>query len=138
MLEIKKKVDWAFFFLFLGGILLIVNTILGSIIFAVRDQQMVFMDGFGLFSLYTEYPKQYAGTGVNLFIGLLALIVGLRLFLKPFYAFISKIDVAIIGLVMIFLGIGCFTFVGLFLVIGGIYCFLYRITLDGAKNPKAV
>ncbi|MHA1211010.1 MAG: hypothetical protein ACTSSH_00985 [Candidatus Heimdallarchaeota archaeon] len=140
MLELKKTDEWAFFFLFIGGITLTVNTIIGSIIFAVRGQLMIFLDGFGLFSLYHpvfDTAKHYAGTAVNIVFGLVALMFGLKLFIKPFYAFISKIDLAIVGLIGIFIGLASCTLPGLLLVVGGIYCFIYRLTLEGAQNPKA-
>jgi hypothetical protein len=136
MLELKKTEEWAFFFLFIGGNILIVNAIVGMIIYAVKDTTMPFLDGFGLFNLTANQPWYYVGAAINIFIGLIALFVGLKLFIKPFRDFITKIDMIIIFLVMFILGIGSFTLPGYLLVVGAIYCFLYRITPEGANNPK--
>ena len=136
MLELNKKEDWAFFFLFIGGNLLIVNAILGMIIYSVELDTMTFLDGFGLFTLRGESSWNYAGASINIVIGLIALFLGLKLFIKPFWNIITKIDMIIVFLIMFILGIGSFTLPGYLLVVGAIYCFLYRITPEGANNPK--
>lgn len=136
MLELKKTEDWSFFFLFIGGNLLIVNAILGLIIYSVKDVTMSFLDGFGLFNLTNNPTWYYVGAAINILVGLIALFLGLKIFIKPFWNFITKIDMIIVFLVMFILGIGSFTLPGYFLVVGAIYCFLYRITPEGANNPK--
>jgi len=138
MLELKKTEEWAFFFLFLGGILLVVNSIIGAFIYAFdgANPLMPFLDGFGFFT-YVTPNLHYLGMALNILFGLLAFFAGLKLFFKPFYNLLTKIDVAIVGLLMIFLGIGSFTLVGLFLTVGGIYCFIYRLSVEGANNRTA-
>jgi hypothetical protein len=139
MLELKKTEEWAFFFLFIGGNLLVVNAIIGMIIYGVdtiTDYIMPFLDGAGLFSLNGTDAMFYAGGAVNIVIGLFALFLGLKLFIEPLRNFITKIDMIIVFLIMFLLGIGSFTLPGYLLVVGAIYCFLYRITPDGANNPK--
>ncbi|NHJ41026.1 MAG: hypothetical protein FK731_13425 [Asgard group archaeon] len=136
MLELNKTEEWAFFFLFIGGILVIVNALVGIIIFAVTTENMTFLDGFGLFSLTNEDTWLYVGASINIVIGLLALFFGLKLFIKPFWNIITKIDMIIVFLIMFIFGIGSFTLPGYLLVVGAVYCFLYRITPEGANNPK--
>ncbi|MCF2143472.1 MAG: hypothetical protein ACTSXO_00335 [Candidatus Heimdallarchaeota archaeon] len=138
MLELKKTEEWAFFFLFFGGILLVVNSILGAFIYAfsATNPLMPFLDGFGFFTFLTP-NLHYIGMALNIVIGLLAFFSGLKLFFKPFYNLLTKIDVAITGIIMIFLGIGSYTLVGLLLTVGGIYCFIYRLSVEGANNKTA-
>ena len=143
MLDVKKTEEWAFFFIFFGGILLAVNAIIGLIlvigigVVPLVHESFFFLDGLGLFVFVDEIWADILGGILNILVGLIGLICGLKLFLKPFFNFITKIDVAIIGLFMIFVGILTFTLPGLLLTVGGIYCFIYRLTVDGAKNPKA-
>ncbi|NHJ48237.1 MAG: hypothetical protein FK733_10665 [Asgard group archaeon] len=138
MLELKKTEEWAFFFLFIGGNLLIVNAIIGMIVYGVdtaTDYIMPFLDGAGLFT-FLDLPWFYIGAAINILIGLLALFLGLKLFIKPFWNFITKIDLMIIALIMFILGIGSFSLPGYLFVVSAIYCVVYRTTPEGANNPK--
>lgn len=140
MLEIKKTEEWAFFFFFIGGNLMVFNTIVGFIIAFVEGSTMYFLDGFGFFEFITTTGSSWnliLGGVLNIVFGILAILVGLKIFLEPFRLFLIKIDLAITGLVLMILGAISFTTGGLLLFIGGIYCFIYRLTVEGAKNPKA-
>ena len=141
MLEIKKTEDWAFFFFFVGGNMMIFNAIIGFIIAFVVGETMFFLDGFGFFKfLYTagtNWPLILGGI-LNIVFGIVALLAGLKIFVEPFWIFMTKIDLAITGLVLMILGIGSFTTGGLLLFIGGVYCFIYRLTVEGANDPKAI
>ncbi|MGC9779031.1 MAG: hypothetical protein HZR80_07295 [Candidatus Heimdallarchaeota archaeon] len=138
MLEIKKTEEWAFFFFFIGGALLIANAIVGLIIGLIQTENLNFLDGIGFF-VYAGYStwSTVVGAVVNILIGALALIAGLKIFINAIFNIMIKIDVAIVGLVLFILGIASFTLPGFLLVVGGIYCFVYRLTVDGANNPKA-
>ena len=140
MLEINKTDDWAFFFFFVGGIMMIFNAIVGFIIAFVEGSTMYFLDGFGLFAFISTSGSDWnliLGGIFNILIGIVAILVGLKLFLLPFRTFMTKIDLAITGLVLLILGAASFTTGGLMLFVGGIYCFIYRLTVEGANNPKA-
>lgn len=136
MLELKKTEDWAFFFFFFGGNLLIFNAIIGLIIGSTQSLYLYFLDGSGWFVFIGEPWAGYAGTIINMVFGILALLVGLKLFFKPFRDFLVKIDLALIGIILMIIGLASFTTAGLILVVGGIYCFIYRLTVEGANNPK--
>ncbi|HUU79248.1 MAG TPA: hypothetical protein VMX55_12960 [candidate division Zixibacteria bacterium] len=140
MLEINKTEDWGFFFFFIGGNLIIFNAIIGFIIKFVEGSSMYFLDGFGLFDFVpagssTNWPFILGGI-LNILVGIIALLAGLKIFTQVFYNIMTKIDVAITGLILMFLGLGSFTTGGLLLVIGGIYCFIFRLTVEGANNRK--
>lgn len=140
MLEINKTEDWAFFFFFVGGNMMIFNAIIGFIIAFVEGSTMYFLDGFGLFEFISTTGSDWnliLGGIITILIGLIAVLAGLKLFLKPFWTFMTKIDLAIVGLVLLIFGAGSFTTGGILLFIGGIYCFIYRLTVEGANNPKA-
>ena len=140
MLSISKTEEWAFFFFFIGGNIIIFNAIVGFIVKFVAGPSMYFLDGFGLFDFAVtgvgvNWPFIVGGI-INILIGIIALLAGLKIFVKVFYDFMIKIDVAVTGLVLMFLGLGTFTIGGLLLVVGGIYCFIFRLTVEGANNPK--
>ena len=138
MLELKKTEDWAFFFLFFGGILLIANAIFGFIVhYTTGLTVMHFLDGQGLFVFNGQNFAFPLGASINIFIGLLALFLGLKLFFIPFRNFITKIDIAIIGFVIFILGAISFSLPGGLLMVAGVYCILYRLTVIGANNPTA-
>lgn len=140
MLEINKTEDWAFFFFFVGGNMMVFNAIIGFIIAFVEGSTMYFLDGFGLFAFITTTGSDWnliLGGIITILIGIIAILIGLKLFLVPFRTFMTKIDLAITGLVLLILGAGSFSTGGLLLFIGGIYCFIYRLTVEGANNPKA-
>lgn len=137
MIEVKRTEDWAFFFLFFGGNLVIFNAIVGLIIALVQGNTMLFLDGLGYFEFIGAQWGLIVGGTLNIIIGILALLSGLKLFTTAFRNILTKIDVAIVGLVFIILGAGTFTTGGLILVVAGIYCFIYRLTIEGANNPKA-
>ena len=101
MLELKKTEEWAFFLLFLGGILLLVNTLIGIIVFAATSTSlntfyMHFLDGFGVFTFVAISSGNdnivYLGAGINLAVGIIALLSGLKLFTKVFYNILTKIS----------------------------------------------
>jgi len=138
MLELKKTEEWAFFFLFLGGILLIANAIFGFIVHYVTGLvDMHFLDGQGLFVFNVLDFAFPLGASINIIIGILALLCGLKLFIIPIRNFISKIDLAIIGFVIFILGAISFSLPGGLLMVAGVYCILYRLTVQGANNPTA-
>ncbi|MHA1555355.1 MAG: hypothetical protein ACTSPM_00315 [Candidatus Heimdallarchaeota archaeon] len=140
MLEINKTEDWAFFFFFVGGNMMIFNAIIGFIIAFVEGSTMYFLDGFGFFEFITTSGSDWnliLGGIVTILIGIVAILAGLKIFLLPFRTFMTKIDLAITGLVLLILGAASFTTGGLLLFIGGVYCFIYRLTVEGANNPKA-
>ena len=138
MLELKKTEDWAFFFLYFGGILLIANAIFGFIVhYTTGLTDMHFLDGQGLL-VFGGQPFAFPlGASMNIIIGLLALFLGLKLFFVPFRNFISKIDLAIVGFIMFLLGAISFSLPGGLLMVAGVYCILYRLTVIGANNPTA-
>jgi hypothetical protein len=136
MLELKKTDEWAFFFFFFGGNLLIFNAIIGLIVGLTQRTTMTLLDGSGWFIFYTGNGGLIAGTIINMVFGILALLVGLKLFFVPFRNFITKIDLALTGFIMMLIGFASFTTAGFILVVGGIYCFIYRFTVEGANNPK--
>lgn len=138
MLELKKTEDWAFFFLFFGGILLIANAIFGFIVhYTTNLADMHFLDGEGLFVFGGQDFAFPLGASINIIIGILALFLGLKLFIVPLRNFISKLDLAIIGFVMFILGAISFSLPGGLLMVAGVYCILYRLTVTGANNPTA-
>ncbi|NHJ32418.1 MAG: hypothetical protein FK732_06120 [Asgard group archaeon] len=137
-MELKKTEDWAFFFLFLGGILLIANAIFGFIVhYTTGLTAMHFLDGQGLFVFNVQDWAFPLGASINIVIGLLALFLGLKLFIVPFRNFITKIDIAIVGFVIFILGAISFSLPGGLLMVAGVYCILYRLTVTGANNPTA-
>lgn len=136
MLELKKTEEWAFFFFFFGGNLLIFNAIIGLIVGLVENLSMFFLDGSGWFVFSGATWGLITGTVINMVFGILALLVGLKLFFLPFRNFLTKIDLALTGFIMMIIGFATFTTAGLILVVGGIYCFIYRFTIEGANNPK--
>jgi hypothetical protein len=137
MKEIKTTVEWAFFLWFIGGIILVLNAIFGLIFTLIYKTQIPIVDGTGFFVFSWQTWGIIVGSIFNLIIGFLALFSGLKLFSKPFYNLLTKIDVAVVSLVMIFLGLGTFTIGGLLLFAGGIFGFLYRLSIEGANNKKA-
>ncbi len=137
MLELKKQEDWAFFFLFLGGNLLIVNAIIGFIVHYTTAATMHFLDGQGLFVFNIQDFAFPLGASLNIVFGLLALFLGLKLFIVPLRNFVTKIDIAIVGFIMFILGVVSFSLPGGLLIVAGIYCILYRLTVPGANNPTA-
>ncbi|TET29983.1 MAG: hypothetical protein E3J70_05760 [Candidatus Heimdallarchaeota archaeon] len=138
MLELKKTEEWAFFFLFIGGNLLIANAIIGIVVHYVTGQvEMHLLDGQGLFVFAVQNFAFPLGASLNIIIGILALLCGLKLFINPIRNFISKIDMAIIGIMMFILGAISFSLPGGLLMVAGVYCFLYRLTVQGANNPTA-
>jgi len=138
MLELKKTEDWAFFFLFFGGILLIANAIVGFIVhYTTGLADMHFLDGQGLFVFGGQDFAFPLGASINIIIGILALLFGLKLFIIPIRNFVSKIDLAIIGFIIFILGAISFSLAGGLLMVAGVYCILYRLTVIGANNPTA-
>ena len=138
MLELKKTEEWAFFFLFIGGNLLIANAIFGIIIHYVTGLvEMHFLDGQGLFVFVGQNFAFPLGASLNILIGIFALLCGLKLFINPIRNFITKIDIALIGVIMFVLGAVSFSLPGGLLMVAGVYCFLYRLTVEGANNPTA-
>ena len=138
MLQINKKEEWAFFFLFIGGAMLIANAIVGLIIGLVVGDNLFFVDGIGFFVFGgPSNGFTIGGAVINILFGALALVAGLKIFVNAIFNIMIKIDVAIVGLVMLLLGLASFTLPGLLLVVGAIYCFIYRFTVEGANNPKA-
>lgn len=137
MLELKKTEEWAFFFFFFGGNLLIFNAIIGLIVGLVNNNlTMFFLDGSGWFVFAGATWGLITGTVINMVFGILALLVGLKLFFLPFRNFLTKLDLALTGFIIMLIGFASFTTAGLLLVVGGIYCFIYRFTVEGANNPK--
>ena len=138
MLKLNKTEEWAFFFFFFGGNLLIFNAIMGLILGLVLSVNMAFLDGSGWFFFLGGNEGIIAGTIVNMVFGILALLVGLKLFFKPFRDFLIKLDLALIGLILMIIGFASCSTAGLILIVGGVYCFIYRLTVEGANNPKAL
>ena len=136
MLELNKTEDWGFFFFFFGGNLLLFNAILGMILGATLSLSLPFLDGSGWFYFAGATWGGYVGASINIVFGILAILVGLKLFIVPFRNFMTKIDVALTGFIMMIIGFASFTTAGLILVVGGVYCFIYRFTVEGANNPK--
>ncbi|NHJ86915.1 MAG: hypothetical protein FK734_15740 [Asgard group archaeon] len=136
-MEIKKKEEWAVFFIFFGGILLIANSIFGLIVGLVMNLQMPFLDGVGWLTFKTQTWAYSLGGSLNILFGIVGLLIGLKLFSKIFYNILVKIDLAIIGIVVFIFGLASFSIPGLIMAVGGIYCFIYRLTVEGANNPMA-
>lgn len=134
MVHLNTSDDFGFLFSFIGGIIIIVNAIVGLIasFFAnVAD----FIGGSGFLTFIDDTWGLYAGTAINIVIGLLCLLMGLKIFTKQAWKFMVQIDLLITGIVMIILGIISFGIGGILVIIGGILILVYRLSKQGEKNP---
>ncbi|MEA2070997.1 MAG: hypothetical protein U9O98_06865 [Asgard group archaeon] len=137
MREIKTSDEWAFFLFFMGGILLILNAIAGLVIGIYEGEDILILGGTGFFVFANQLWGIITGAIINLVIGILSFFAGLKLFAKPFWNIMTKIDVALTSLILMLLGLATFTLGGLIIFSGGVFGFLYRLSVKGANNPKA-
>ncbi len=135
MVHLNTTDDFGFLFSFIGGLIIIVNAIAGliaSFFLNVAD----FISGSGFLTFINDTWGLYAGTAINIVIGVLCLLMGLKIFTKRAWNFMVQIDLIITGIVMIIFGIISFGIGGILVIIGGVLVLVYRLSRQGEKNPR--
>jgi hypothetical protein len=134
MVHLNTSDDFGFLFSFIGGLIIIVNAIVG-LIMSFFSNVTDFIGGSGFLTFIDDTWGLYAGTAINIVIGLLCLLMGLKIFTKKAWKFMVQIDLLITGIVMIIFGIISFGIGGILVIIGGILILVYRLSRQGEKNP---
>ena len=134
MVHLNTTDDFGFLFSFIGGLIIIVNAIVG-LITSFFTSVSEFISGSGFLTFIDETWGLYAGTAINIVIGVLCLLMGLKIFSKRAWNFMVQIDLVITGIVMIIFGIISFGIGGILVIIGGILILVYRLSGQGNRNP---
>jgi len=136
MAELKTTDDFGFLFSFIGGIVIVVNAIIGLIMRIFSEISDLFINGVGLFPFISDTWGIYAGAAVNILIGIICILMGMKIFSKRAWKFMIQFDLIITGIVMIILGIISFGIGGVLVIIGGVLILVYRLSRQGEKNPR--
>lgn len=136
MVELKTTDDFGFLFSFIGGIIILVNAIVGLIMGIFSVTADLFLNGIGFFPFIDETWGLYAGAAINIVIGVVCILMGLKIFTKSAYKFMIQFDLVITAIVMIILGVISFGLGGILVIIGGILILVYRLSSQGNRNPR--
>ncbi|NHK31735.1 MAG: hypothetical protein FK730_10315 [Asgard group archaeon] len=120
--SIKTLEDYGFLLCFIGGILTVVISLLGFIINIVGEKIHWFL-GEG----YIGFANEIAGTVISMIFGILAIIIGLKLFSAKIGKIIEKIDLIIVAIIMLIIGIIAFGIGGVIIIVGGILVLIHRL-----------
>ncbi|MHA1354639.1 MAG: hypothetical protein ACTSXA_04800 [Candidatus Heimdallarchaeota archaeon] len=133
MVHLNTTDDFGFLFSFIGGLIIIVNAVVGLVMSFFGNIED-FIGGSGFFTFINDTWGLYAGTALNIAIGLICLLMGLKIFTKRAWNFMVQIDLIITGIVMIILGVISFGIGGILVIIAGILILVYRLSRQGEKN----
>jgi hypothetical protein len=136
MAELKTIDEFGFLFSFIGGIIIVVNAIAGLIMGILSVTADFFINGIGFFPFIDETWGLYVGAAINIVIGIVCILMGLKIFTKSAYKFMIQFDLVITAIVMIILGVISFGIGGLLVIIGGIFILVYRLSSPGNRNPR--
>jgi hypothetical protein len=135
MQQLKTADDWGFLLSFIGGIIIVVNAIVGMIFALSNTTTNFFIGGSSFLGLIGETWGIILGTIITLVFGIICILIGMKLFSKKIWHSITKIDLIITAIILIVIGIICFGPGGLLVIIGGILCIIYRVSPAGERNP---
>ena len=123
--------DYGYLSCLIGGIVTVVIALLGLIVSATGTPINWFLAGGG----YIGLASIIAGTIVSMVFGILAILIGLKLFVQKFYDLLTRVDLVIIAIIMFVIGIIVFSIGGILIFIGGVLVLVFRLTPNGKVNP---
>lgn len=134
-INIETLDDYGFLFCYIGGVLVVVLAILGLIINLSAPQTIGwFLSGGG----YLVLANEIAGAVVSIVLGILAILLGLKLFWQKAWDIITKMDLIFSSLIMIVIGVITMSLGGIIVLVSGILVLIYRLLPEGKTNPKGL
>ena len=124
--QIKDHGDYGFFLAFLGGIITIVMTLVGVIVYEVINVPSYIFIGSGYIGIFAPVTAAIIAIVI---IGILAIIIGLKLFSKKIHKMFENWDLLILAIILIIFGLVVLGIGGLLILTGGILLIVQR-----AKN----
>ncbi|HUU77135.1 MAG TPA: hypothetical protein VMX55_02240 [candidate division Zixibacteria bacterium] len=124
--QIKDHGDYGFFLAFLGGIITIVMTLVGVIVYEVANVPSYIFIGSGYIGIFAPVTAAIIAIVI---IGILAIIIGLKLFSKKIHKMFENWDLLILAIILIIFGLVVLGIGGLLILTGGILLIVQR-----AKN----
>lgn len=128
--KIETLDDYGFLLSLLGGAVTFITALL-TLIVGVSGGSINWFWGGG----YIGIANIIAGAIVSMVFGVLAILIGLKLFIKEIREILIKIDLIITSIVLFILGIVVFGIGGLIILVGGILILIYRLMPEGNANP---
>lgn len=120
--SIRTLEDYGFLFCFIGGIITVVIALIAFII-DIAGEKIDWFFGAGPIGI----ANIIAGTVISMIFGVLAFLIGLKLFSTKIRNIIEKIDLLIIAIIMLVIGIIVFGIGGIVIIVGGILTLVYRL-----------
>jgi len=120
--QIKNQGDYGFFLSFLGGIITIVMTLVGVIVYEVASVPSYIFIGSGYIGIFAPVTAAI----LAIVIGILAIIIGLKLFSKKIFKMFENWDLMILAIFLIIFGLVVLGIGGLLILTGGILLIVQR------------
>lgn len=121
--EIKNYGDYGYFLAFLGGIITIVMTLVGVIVYEVEGYPQYFFIGSGYITIFAPV----AGIVISLLLGVIIILIGLKLFSKRIHKMFVNWDLLILAIFFILVGLVVLGIGGLLILTGGILLIMQRV-----------
>lgn len=120
--QIKNHADYGFFMSFLGGIITIVMTLVGVIVYEVANVPSYIFIGSGYIGIFAPVTAAI----LAIVVGILAIIIGLKLFSKKIHRMFENWDLLILAILLIIFGLVVLGIGGLLVLTGGILLIVQR------------